>query len=574
VAALLVVSVQGTARADSIPVTNLNDSGVGSLRQAIANATAGDTITLSITGTIALTSGRLTITNDLTIAGPGAASLTISGNNASQIFGVFGATVVLSGVTMSGGDAGGGQGGGIENWGTLTLTDSVVTGNNARIGGGIYSSGTLNLTRSTVSGNTVSQSGGGLYINGATATLTDSTVSGNASLDPAGSFAGGGFHISSGTVNLTRSTVSGNTSGKGGGFWSGGNLNLTNSTVSGNSATAGIGGGIWVGTGTLTIVNSTITGNSSAMHGGGIFDNSADWHTAGIIDISPNDITSLVNTIIAGNTAMEAPDCYGGPVTSLGNNLLGRDSFCNYSSAAGDLVGTFGSPIYPSLGSLADNGGPTFTHPLLTGSPAIDAGGDSAAPPIDQRGVARPQGSASDIGAFELEVPADLSVVKIDSIDPVTAGNKLAYTVIVVNSGPNDAIGVTLTDTLPPGVTFVSSTPSQIACSESGGVVTGTLGTVANDASSAVTIAVTVDSWTTGSITNAASVTGNVADPNTGNNSVTAATMVNQPSATSTPTAVPGLGGWGVMGLAAVLGAVLVLAILFPRRLSRHKGTA
>jgi hypothetical protein len=163
IAVLLVVSVQDTVRADSITVANLNDSGAGSLRQAIADGTAGDTITFSVTGTIALTSGRLTINRDLTIAGPGAASLTISGSNASQIFGVFGATVAISGVTMSGGEAGGGQGGGIENWGALTLTDSVVNGNNARIGGGIYNSGTLNLTHSTISGNTVAQSGGGFY---------------------------------------------------------------------------------------------------------------------------------------------------------------------------------------------------------------------------------------------------------------------------------------------------------------------------------------------------------------------------------------------------------------------------
>ena len=189
---------------------------------------------------------------------------------------------------------------------------------------------------------------------------------------------GGGFYIGpSGTVNLTRSTVSGNSGTRGGGMEIRGTLTVTNSTFSSNAATSGEGAAIWLSTGTLVITNSTITGNSATTKGGGIY------------DFSSGGTTSLVNTIIAGNTAATSPDCFGSP-TSLGSNLIGNNSGCSYTSASGDLVGTFSTPIEPLLGTLQDNGGPTFTHELLTGSPAIDNGNDSAAPATDQRGTSRP----------------------------------------------------------------------------------------------------------------------------------------------------------------------------------------
>ena len=128
---------------------------------------------------------------------------------------------------------------------------------------------------------------------------------------------------------------------------------------------------------------------------------------------------------------------------------------------------------------------------------------------------------------------ADLSVTKTDSPDPVTAGNNLTYTVIITNNGSNAATGVTLTDTLPASVTFVSATATQGSCAQSGGTVTCSIGSLANSATATATIVVTPT--TAGTITNTANVTGNGSDPNTANNTATASTVVSEPTCTTPP---------------------------------------
>ncbi len=136
---------------------------------------------------------------------------------------------------------------------------------------------------------------------------------------------------------------------------------------------------------------------------------------------------------------------------------------------------------------------------------------------------------------------ADLAVTKTDSPDPVAVGSTLTYTVNVTNNGPADATGVILTDTLPAGVTFVSATSSQGSCTHSGGIVTCTLGTLANGATASVTI--TVTPTTTGILTNAASVTSATPDPQADNNNASTSTGVDGTgctglTATSSPTSV------------------------------------
>jgi hypothetical protein len=412
------------AYAATFTVTNTNDSGAGSLRQAIsdANAAAGpDTITFSVTGTITLTSGQLGITDDLTIDGPGAANLAISGNNASGVLEVSGGSLDLMDVTVVNGSAfrgggivsGGGttltvtnstfsgnsasfQGGGIFNGGTLAIANSTFYGNSAGSeGGGIFNGGTLTVTNSTFSGNSA-DSGGGMS-NGGTLTLTNSTFSGNSARS------GGGMASDVGTLTVTDSTFSGNSAAVGGGIRiDGGTLTVTNSTFSGNSASGafGFGGGIF-NIGTLTVTNSTFSANSAGRSGGGIANraggivnfrnstfsgNSAVTSGGGIDNL--DGVLTLENTIAANSPS--GGNC-SGAILDGGGNLQHPGTDCGLTIASDD----------PLLGPLQNNGGPTDTMALQPGSPAIDAAVAANCPPTDQRGVSRPQGAGCDIGAYE-----------------------------------------------------------------------------------------------------------------------------------------------------------------------------
>ena len=223
----------------------------------------------------------------------------------------------------------------------------------------------------------------------------------------------------------------------------------------------------------ISIEHVTITDNSATVDtGGALFLFGSDGGTDVVLE----------NTLIAGNTAPEGPDCsrnaeFG--VGSQGVNLLGIGDGGMFGedclTGPPDLVGTLATPIDPLLGPLADNGGETPTHALLQGSPALDAAPDQGEPE-DQRTVARPQGAAFDVGAFEAEV-ADLAIAKSDSADPVPRGGAFTYTVEVENLGPGAAVDVTLVDTLPAELTFQSAAASAggscatPAVGSSGGVV-------------------------------------------------------------------------------------------------------
>ena len=186
---ILACALTISAHATTIIVSNTNDNGPGSLRQALVDANDGDTIDATgVSGTITLTSGQLLVDKSVTINGAGADVLALDGNATSRVFQIVtGAkTVSISGLTIRNGQ--GGNGGGIENARTVTLTiiNSTLSGNAAGLGGGVFNSGTLTIINSTFSSNMATQ-GGGIYNSGSgMLTITNSTFSGNAASETGG----------------------------------------------------------------------------------------------------------------------------------------------------------------------------------------------------------------------------------------------------------------------------------------------------------------------------------------------------------------------------------------------------
>ena len=209
-----------------------------SLRDAIADASPEDTVNFQqgLSGTITLTSGPLTINKLLTITGPCASVITVSGNKAQEVFNIPAPfTVTISGLTIANGNAT--SGGGISASGNLTITDCVISDNSGSYdGGGIWSTGTLTVANSTLSNNSGGGYGGGI-INFGTLTVANFTLSGNFATN------GGGIindaYFNPVTLTVTNSTLSGNSATSGGGIYNGlngsGTLAVTNSTLSSNS---------------------------------------------------------------------------------------------------------------------------------------------------------------------------------------------------------------------------------------------------------------------------------------------------------------------------------------------------
>ena len=430
--------------AATITVMNTNDSGAGSLRQALADASNGDTINFdsSLNGqAITLTSDALVVLKNLTISGPGANQLTVQRETAGPNFQIFHLgdfatrpSVIISGLTITKGVSP--NGGGIFVYGALTLNDCVVHDNQ---GSGIYNYGSsVTVTKSTVSGN-LGYLGGGIYNTGAV-TVTNSTVKDNVATDGGGIYNNADLFFSA-TLTITNSTISGNSAdgadgvgGGGGGIYNtagaDGNATVTinNSTVSGN-ATQFYGGGIYnacqiSGTSaTLTVANSTISGNSASL-GGGIYNLGEPSEGA-----SPR--LTISDTILkaGGSGANIAND--SGTVISLGYNLSsdaaggdGTTGPSGFLNATGDIRNTD-----PLLDVLADNGGPTFTHALMTSSPAIDAGDPNFTPPpnYDQRGPGYPRvgNGRIDIGAFEVQATAYAAQIQ----QPINADGTSVFSV-------------------------------------------------------------------------------------------------------------------------------------------------
>jgi beta-glucanase (GH16 family) len=355
-----------------ITVTNLDDSGSGSLRQALEDIAIGGTIVFDASlagGTVALTSGPLVPSKHVTIDASGAPGLILDGGGSDRVL------IVDAGLVVHVSD--------------LTVTN----GYGWQLAGGILNNGTLTLDHVSVMGNVMAtdagdywQGGGGIYNgDGATLELIDSSVANNA----AGWSGGGVYSFFNTNVTIVRSTISGNVSNDvGGGMRTLGNATIVNSTISGNTATGWYGGAIFHTDGVMEILNSTIAGNTSP-----------DWGQAAVFvgtfnENSPDLV--LTNSIVAGNPGPQCIVYYGGagvPELISGGHNISSDETCNL------IIPSDQSNTDPLIGGLADNGGPTSTHALLAGSPAIDAADNAVCPVTDQRGVARD--AACDVGSFE-----------------------------------------------------------------------------------------------------------------------------------------------------------------------------
>jgi hypothetical protein len=364
---------------EALEVTNANP---GAETISFAGALSGSTINLVL--------GQLTISDDVTITGLGASDLAIDGQGASRVMRVTNnATADISGLTITGGSAD--RGGGLRNYAgsTTELTEVVISGNTATAsdfwaGGGIRNEGNLTITDSRITGNaTTGGIGGGAGIgNNSVLVIERSTISGNTSVHD-----GGGVYSNfSGNVTIIDSTLSGNSAGDGGGalYLDGTNV-VTGSSISGNMAVRG--GGLQL-FGTTTISHSTIVDNTATSSGGGI---------------RSNGTVNLDHTIVANNTSPTGPDING---TVTANWSLVENTSGATVNGANNLTG-----LDPNLGALANNGGPTETHALLPGSPAIHRGDPAAVagvgtvPLFDQRGAGfdRVVFGRIDIGSYEFD---------------------------------------------------------------------------------------------------------------------------------------------------------------------------
>ena len=369
-------------------VTTNADDGPGSLRQALLDACPNSTLDLGgVASPIGLTSGTLTLAKNVTIVGPGAGLLTIE--RTSGEFGIFKVNferrVTIEGVTIANGAAPGAEaGGGIDNvGGTLTLRNSEIVGSSAWHGGAIFT--------------------GQFGSSAASTTIVNSTLRGNSANGKGGAiFHNGGF-VASSTLTIVNSTISGNTARNDGG-----------GIASATTGTSGLS--------PLTILSSTIANNVGATGilgatGGGLY--------------ADSDPVVMVNTIVAGNLGVFREDVAAVLDTAASfNNLIGVDT--NMSGVThgsnGNLVGVADSPIDPRLAALALNGGTTWTHAPLPGSPAIDAGDNAwvtsppfpaGAPIADQRGT----GFARILDAVDADAIATVDIGAVEanpSIEDIT----------------------------------------------------------------------------------------------------------------------------------------------------------
>jgi hypothetical protein len=465
----LLLAVPIAASAADFTVVNRNDSGPGSLRQAVldANATPGpDTIRFDsrVTGTIALTSGALIVTDPLTLEGPGRDLLTLDGSAVPTIIQVEDdLSIAHLKLANAAGDA-------IKQakweWvSQLILVDSIIQGSTAA------ALNTPKVIDTYIASSIITGNGEGVWVDGSYLTISDSTITDNGGTGIR--MFGPGLTIENSTISgngsdgivavgaqprIRHTTISGN---KGDGarlvvyYYHGGSLTAEDSVISGNGGDgvdgrhayiarctignnhgSGIAGYASISDSTIkengegglrgggNISNCTITNNRSPFDGAGISGDSRIENSTIIGNISEGSgggfrafsSTSVIsNSIISGNRAAADPDLSGYFKVEYSLIQDRGQSVINETVSGSNIIGQD-----PLLGPLADNGGPTETHALRRGSPAIDRGDPDFTPPpdFDQRGPGfdRLVNGRIDMGAVEgpvinvwLQSPGDIN---------------------------------------------------------------------------------------------------------------------------------------------------------------------
>jgi hypothetical protein len=396
-------------------VTNCDDVGPGSLRDTVLSATGGDVIDLTqlTCSDITLLTGKIALaSNDMTLLGPG---LGPEASNHLTIHGVYDrifdkglGTLTISGLEITGGHYQGPlpRGGCISSQGSLVIEDSIISGcevdtpfgsNAFAAGGAIYLNGDLWMHNSVVTNSAAYSAtnvayGGGVAAGGVV-TIVRSTISDNKAVAPQAYAIGGGLKVFGfGDVKILGSTISGNEADLGGGMQIDtlGTSQIINSTLSGNYASLND-GAAWFSNSLVRLTNSTVTRNSSYAYIAGIYADQAITVQSSILADNRQVANYLMYDLVA-------------PSIAGGANLIMSASTTTPSGTITEC---------PRLAALNDNGGPTFTHAILPGSPGIDVG-DGTGLTVDQRGggYLRVMGANADIGAFEWQGELDDNIFK------------------------------------------------------------------------------------------------------------------------------------------------------------------
>ncbi|RMB12132.1 beta strand repeat-containing protein [Eilatimonas milleporae] len=426
----------------TLTVTNTNDSGAGSLRQAILDAAPGDTVTFSGAisgGTITLTGGELAIAKDLIIDGDlnddDVPDITISGGGTDRVFNITGggSDVTLDGLTITGGNVAGNGAGVSVSAATVTITDSTIQNNTSTgsfSGGGLYGGGVANITVSntTISGNSAALGGGIRVRTNGSITIDDSTISSNS-----GTTYGGGLTVTHGTTAIiTDSTFTGNSTSSvvsanhgGGAILLFAPATLVNVTISGNSS-ANVGGGLSLAGsgGRASLYNVTISGNSAVNGGGGV-------------NLGGSGAFAIQNSIVLGNASTNADDEFRDPTpntTFTGTNLIGADASAFDASVDAAVINADPTTVFASTvangadttitaGVLADNGGPVQTIALnaAPSNPALDVGTgplsvDFGAGPVDVTVDAAGNARSVDQTSLDNGGPIDAGAVELQTV--------------------------------------------------------------------------------------------------------------------------------------------------------------